>query len=285
MEGFVSKSPTINSTYNFPPEYLPWVKYQEIMLTLDENTREYDLKRTMINFEEPVKTLMEEWVKYDYPFFLMSRDFIQILDNTDVFGGLNVVESGGFPFPTFDILLPEGSLILNDGSDVAILRVGDWVAQDTGMFTAYIMTANHNQIGDGIIGGEIFILAVDENGNFNLEINDNINKQGKNDVWGKDNERLNALVINLLTALAVDPKLKENDYIKSKLRLNRNSPPKIYREPKWLGARIKIERPLGADGKPVRCHWRRGHFRQQNFGKGNSESKIIFIRPVLVNKD
>jgi hypothetical protein len=39
------------------------------------------------------------------------------------------------------------------------------------------------------------------------------------------------------------------------------------------------------NGSPVRPHLRRGHIRQQHFGKNNAEVKKIFIRPVFVNAD
>ena len=38
-------------------------------------------------------------------------------------------------------------------------------------------------------------------------------------------------------------------------------------------------------GGPKRPHLRRGHIRTQHFGKGNAETKRIFIQPVFVNAD
>jgi hypothetical protein len=38
------------------------------------------------------------------------------------------------------------------------------------------------------------------------------------------------------------------------------------------------------NGTPHRPHWRRGHFRHQHWGRGRSEIKLIFIKPVLVNR-
>lgn len=38
-----------------------------------------------------------------------------------------------------------------------------------------------------------------------------------------------------------------------------------------------------SDGRSVSAHWRRGHFRKQRFGEGLSQSKIVWIHPVLVN--
>ena len=38
-------------------------------------------------------------------------------------------------------------------------------------------------------------------------------------------------------------------------------------------------------GRNVRPHLRRGHIRTQHFGKGNAETKKIFIQPIFVNAD
>lgn len=35
----------------------------------------------------------------------------------------------------------------------------------------------------------------------------------------------------------------------------------------------------------IKPHWRRGHWRHQNYGKVNSMQKLVFIRPVLVNRE
>ena len=39
------------------------------------------------------------------------------------------------------------------------------------------------------------------------------------------------------------------------------------------------------NGGPVRPHLRRGHIRNQHYGKGNAEVKKIFIQPMFVNAD
>lgn len=48
--------------------------------------------------------------------------------------------------------------------------------------------------------------------------------------------------------------------------------------------RIKREHgvPEGTHASPV-MHWRRGHYRRQRYGPGNSQFKTIVIEPVLAN--
>ena len=56
-----------------------------------------------------------------------------------------------------------------------------------------------------------------------------------------------------------------------------------------IGPRVEVEREDAADaagGDPDRSprpHWRRGHFRRIRYGEGFGESRLGWIRPVLVN--
>jgi hypothetical protein len=48
--------------------------------------------------------------------------------------------------------------------------------------------------------------------------------------------------------------------------------------------RAPTELSSNADCSPKRLHWRRGHFRAQRIGIGRSETKIIWIEPILIGK-
>jgi hypothetical protein len=39
-----------------------------------------------------------------------------------------------------------------------------------------------------------------------------------------------------------------------------------------------------SDSGPVKTHWRRGHWRNQPYGKGLAQTRLTWIRPVIVNK-
>lgn len=43
--------------------------------------------------------------------------------------------------------------------------------------------------------------------------------------------------------------------------------------------------PSEPTGRVVKTHWRRGHFRRQRHGKGRNQTKLIFIRPCLINSE
>lgn len=40
---------------------------------------------------------------------------------------------------------------------------------------------------------------------------------------------------------------------------------------------------LSSGDRSVKMHWRRGHFRTQHFGEANSQTKVIWLQPMLIN--
>lgn len=64
-----------------------------------------------------------------------------------------------------------------------------------------------------------------------------------------------------------------------------------YRKVKYLGRRfaqsqqgLTMAEHLGS-GRSVATHWRRGHFKQQPYGKNSELRKLIFVAPVLINPE
>jgi len=53
----------------------------------------------------------------------------------------------------------------------------------------------------------------------------------------------------------------------------------------FCGDSLEHETPSMPSGRELSAHWRRGHWRNQAFGQGRSEHKLIWIRPTLVRKD
>lgn len=60
-------------------------------------------------------------------------------------------------------------------------------------------------------------------------------------------------------------------------------------KPNFVGRRFYSPAPAGdesaSSGHRKRMHWRRGHVRHQPFGKGLSERRIVWIRPILVSSE
>lgn len=58
----------------------------------------------------------------------------------------------------------------------------------------------------------------------------------------------------------------------------------VYHQPLWLGNTYTAPAFTIGTHKSPQMHWRRGHVRHQHFGPGLSETKLVWIKPVLVNK-
>lgn len=95
-------------------------------------------------------------------------------------------------------------------------------------------------------------------------------------------EHMYAVVFNLLFAMAARP-----EYVESGRRfgVHKKSKSELW-TPNIIGRKYATKRDpnaeTGTHASP-RMHWRRGHFRQQAFGIGRTEHKIIWIEPMLVN--
>jgi hypothetical protein len=58
-----------------------------------------------------------------------------------------------------------------------------------------------------------------------------------------------------------------------------------YTKIKFCGESLERELESLPTGRELLAHWRRGHWRNQAFGKQHSQHKLLWIRPTLVRKD
>lgn len=64
---------------------------------------------------------------------------------------------------------------------------------------------------------------------------------------------------------------------------------KVPQAPTWLGrsycrpAAMTLERKGSTEGPQVRPHWRTGHHREQAYGVGRKQRKVLWIEPIYVN--
>lgn len=96
------------------------------------------------------------------------------------------------------------------------------------------------------------------------------------------NDKILATCFNLLFAMQARPELVETG---RKLGRHKKSNSEIW-SPNIIGRKYRVKRPEGYEPNgehgTKRMHWRRGHFRQQQYGKGLTETKIIWLEPMLV---
>lgn len=94
-------------------------------------------------------------------------------------------------------------------------------------------------------------------------------------------DKAKRIVFNLLFAMAARPEYIERG---QKLGVHKKSKSELW-SPNLIGRKYQIKYAndveKGTHSSP-RLHWRRGHFRQQAYGQGHTEHKIIWLEPVLV---
>ena len=104
------------------------------------------------------------------------------------------------------------------------------------------------------------------------------------------------LLVSTLLYLNSDEPILEvaNKYTEAMKRVNQLSPAK--RRKALNKAIVSVNRTFVgeehhgdgqfdySDRKPASMHWRRGHYRTQSYGPKRSETKLIWIKPTIVNK-
>lgn len=58
-----------------------------------------------------------------------------------------------------------------------------------------------------------------------------------------------------------------------------------YTKIKYVGHKIYSFSSEKSNAKEIDVHWRRGHWRNQKYGEGLTESKLVWIMPTIVNKE
>lgn len=101
------------------------------------------------------------------------------------------------------------------------------------------------------------------------------------------NDYLQSIFLRLLLIMECRPELVETE---SKLiRVNQGfakDKAKDFYEPLWIGRNYRVKREdaqdKGGTHASPRVHWRRGYLRNQPYGEGRQQRKLVWIEPVLV---
>jgi hypothetical protein len=100
-------------------------------------------------------------------------------------------------------------------------------------------------------------------------------------------QKMNAFVVSLLMAMVARPELVETGgMIRKRSEKKGRVKPELW-HPNVVGRSYRIIRKPGTEAQGThaspRMHWRMGHMRHQRFGLGLSQTKVIWIEPVIVN--
>jgi len=100
------------------------------------------------------------------------------------------------------------------------------------------------------------------------------------------NEYLQAIFLRLILIMECRPELVEAEA--QVVRVNKGfakDKAKDFYEPLWIGRNYAIKRDVqdkGGTHASPRVHWRRGYLRNQPYGEGRQQRKLVWIEPVLV---
>ena len=97
--------------------------------------------------------------------------------------------------------------------------------------------------------------------------------------------RMTAFICGLLLAIDSLPQLVEAGGLERPAKVKKGVEHEALWHPNFIGRKYVIQREqsLGGSHASPRMHWRRGHYRNQHFGKLRSQTKRIRIEPVLVS--
>lgn len=240
--------------------------------------------------------------RYDYPFWLVGRELCDMLAKTDSLADPNVNTEARLPFRGLHFLLPKGAVTLPDGDTLTMIGVADLTLEDVqeqgfatppglehGDRRCYI--AGHTASGacyfsrlpvspDGVV-------ADPSTQEFTLYGTD---YQPLGDPQDKEEGAACANVVagwalKLLIVMNAEPALNEVEIVTGHRKPKKDKRPMTFLDPRWLGRKIVNGVPVHSQGhhSSPHTHWRRGHMARRRCGKGRTETRVVYIKPVLVN--
>jgi hypothetical protein len=254
---------------------------------LDNKLRSYRNYMDSIEF-------IRQWLKADLTMFFVKRDFFEAVTATEpptqaILSGLRL------PLPATLFILPKGAMSIND-KPVANVGLAYW---DHPKKNAILGEVFHKRlVVFSAFEDELFFaasLTMPELEKVLLsgweEYLQNSTGYSKIEYDEEGLEMFNELfrvAVGLVLAMQAVP--QEVHQIGKRRTQHKRDRNRFIYEPHIIGHRFKLERPAhqtngekGTHASP-RMHWRSGHFRTIRFGAGRKESRVDWIKPVLVNK-
>ncbi|KOP23125.1 hypothetical protein AMR41_27870 [Hapalosiphon sp. MRB220] len=107
------------------------------------------------------------------------------------------------------------------------------------------------------------------------------------------NEYLQAILLRLILIMECRPELVDPEEQRQKVTINKGfgkAQAQDFYQPLWIGGNYRLKREGtqssedsgGKQGGTKSPHWRRGFIRNQPYGEGRQQRKLVWIEPVLV---
>jgi hypothetical protein len=317
----LNKEPDLMSlfvkTYRIPNTHMQWPFYRAMML---HGTASIDATRDVAEvlfdkqprYVHELVQLMQSRVthnnvcqmarKYGFPFWLVSRDLCDLLAHTDSLADPNIDTEAKLPFRALHFSLPSGAVVLPDGDSVTLIGVADLTLRDVighgfdvppglDIDARRFYVAGHTASGccfysrlpvvDGVVADpstQEFTLY-DKEGRVSSDTEER-------DMGARCADIICGWALRFLIVMNAEPELIESEVVTGKRKAKRNRKPMDFLDPRWLGRRI-IRVPVGSlpggtHATPT-THWRKGHTARRRCGKGRVDTRVVWIKPVLVN--
>jgi hypothetical protein len=304
-------------SYRIPNTHMQWPLYRSMML---HGTASIDAARDVADvlFEKRPQhmhglvQLMQGQVthnnicqmarRYGFPFWLVSRDLCGLLAQTDSLADPNIDTEAKLPFKALHFSLPKGAVMLPDGDSVTLIGVADLTLRDVmrhgfdvppglEIDERRFYVAGHTASGccyysrlpvtDGVV-------ADPSTQEFTLYDKDGLPSADaeEQDQGARAADLICGWALRFLIVMNCDPELIEGEVVTGRRKAKRDRRPMDFLDPRWLGRRV-IRVPVGTlpggtHASPT-THWRRGHMARRRCGKGREQTRVVYIRPVLVN--
>lgn len=250
--------------------------YRAVYYCFAQNIVEAQLNSAEDNRAIAVLSLAQTWVlseKKQNPIFFVSSGILEAAINSQIAFEVDWLNMP-FPFDSFSFVLPRTVSYTFNGTPIvafSLCKVTD-LNNKTNIF-------NENT-------PCLVVSAITSDGQYTCTRLTVPFQPGahpwmnEKDTGGGSTEPLLHLVFNLIFAMAARP-----EYIETgrKIGFHRKSNSEIW-TPNIIGRKYAVKTSAAAYGTGIkkRLHWRRGHFRQQRYGKNNAETKIIWLEPALI---
>lgn len=237
------------------------------------------------------------------PTYFVGKDCIHALINTDLPKDFSLKEMP-WPMDALVFVIPEGVLTSPEGSITTIV-VGRLTAQDYSIpiswDNVFLDTAlktegvKHFEESVAVLGltdaGKVYTWQAPLNdqsihdaaivcatgAQIGMEEGLDSNEQ----IFVTSN--LPRTTFQLILAMLAAPELIEKESCERPAKVKKGKTIDALWTPNFFGRAYRRHEGHG-EGISPRMHWRRGHFRHQRYGPGFASIRVLWIRPVLVNK-
>lgn len=277
--------------YYSPKRLAAWLMSSTVLAAIGQ--LQHPKSSTTATVQEGIVTIFSLAQHYSIPQLFVGRELLEAVRRTDVPKDLKWWETK-FPFPAGFLYLPKDSIKSPDGYDVAYIG---WAFLGPEQFAPSSSRRAHAlqiavKIQDGI--GTTYTKVIDSERDpdlFDLNMesvspDEDPYSLPMNETEDKFIAWMTRLTISILMIPSAreelfererrDKVVRKGDYIRE------------FWTPNYIGRKYlyqKTSETKGGSHQSPRAHWRRGHYRNQKFGKELLQSKIIWIEPTLVMGD